>query len=128
MEFVAIVAGLVLAEYLFFAVRAGVVRGRHEIAAPSMTGHPAFERAVRVQENTLEQLIVFLPALWMFGRFVSPPGAALLGLVFLVGRALYWRGYVEDPPRRGPGFLIGLVATVLLLTGGILGALAAAIG
>ena len=128
MEFVAVVAGLVLAEYLFFAVRAALARGRHEVAAPSMTGPPAFERAVRVQGNTLEQLIVFLPALWMFGRFVSPPGAALLGLVFLVGRALYWRGYVEDPPRRGPGFLIGLVATVLLLTGGILGALAAAIG
>jgi uncharacterized MAPEG superfamily protein len=93
-----------------------------------MTGHPAFERAVRVQGNTLEQLIVFLPALWMFGHFVSPPGAALLGLAFLIGRALYWRGYVQDPPRRGPGFLIGLVATLLLLTGGILGALAAAIG
>jgi uncharacterized membrane protein YecN with MAPEG domain len=128
LEWVAIVAGLVLAEYLFFTVRAGVARGRHEVAAPSMTGHPAFERAVRVQGNTLEQLIVFLPALWIFARFVSPPGAALLGLVFLVGRALYWRGYVQDPPRRGPGFLIGLVATTLLLAGGILGALAAAIG
>jgi uncharacterized membrane protein YecN with MAPEG domain len=122
------VAGLVLAEYLFFSVRAGVTRARHEVAAPSMTGHPAFERAVRVQGNTLEQLIVFLPALWMFGRFVSPSWAALLGLAFLVGRALYWRGYVEDPPRRGPGFLVGLVATLLLLVGGILGALAAAIG
>lgn len=128
MEWVAIVAGLVLAEYLFFTVRAGVARGRHEVAAPSMTGHVSFERAVRVQGNTLEQLIVFLPALWMFARFVSPPGAALLGLVFMVGRALYWRGYVQDPPQRGPGFLIGLVATTLLLAGGILGALAAAIG
>jgi len=128
LEWVAIVAGLVLAEYLFFTVRAGVARGRHEVAAPSMTGHAAFERAVRVQGNTLEQLIVFLPALGMFAHFVNPPGAALLGLVFLIGRALYWRGYVQDPPSRGPGFLISLVATVLLLTGGILGALAAAIG
>jgi glutathione S-transferase len=127
MEWVAVVTGLVLAEYIFFSVRAGLARGKHEIVAPAMTGHPAFERSYRVQANTLEQLVVFLPGLWLFARYVSAPVACLLGLAFLVGRALYYRGYVQDPPRRGPGFLIGVVANAILLLGGVVGALVAAL-
>lgn len=127
MEWVAVVTGLVLVEYVFFTMRAGLMRGRHEIAAPHMTGHAVFERHYRVQANTLEQLIVFLPALWLFAAYVHAGVAALLGLVFGVGRALYYRGYVEDPARRGPGFLIGGVATLILLAGGLLGALVGAL-
>ncbi len=123
MEWVAIVTGLVLVEYLFFALQAGLMRGRHEVPAPSMTGHATFERAFRAQANMLEQLIVFLPSLWMFAWFVNAPIAAALGLVFLVGRFLYGRGYVLDPPKRGPGFLIGFGSQAILLLGGIVGAL-----
>jgi len=127
MEWVAVVAGLVLAEYLYFSVRTGLARGRYEVPAPAMAGHPVFERTYRVQANTLEQLIVFLPALWLFAYYVSAPVASVLGLAFLVGRALYARGYVRDPARRGPGFLIGSVATAILLLGGLVGALLGAL-
>lgn len=127
MEWVAVVTGLVLVEYMYFAMRAGLERGRHGVPAPSMTGDPAFERAFRAQANTLEQLIVFLPSLWIFARFVSAPVAAILGFVFLIGRGLYGRGYILDPPKRGPGFLIGMVCQAILLLGGIVGALVAAL-
>lgn len=127
MEWVAIVTGLVLAEYVFFMMHVGMARSRHEIPAPSTSGSPDFERSFRAQGNTVEQLIVFLPSLWLFAHYVSAPLAALLGVVFGVGRALYWRGYVTNPPGRGPGFLIGLIASSILLLGGILGALVAAL-
>jgi uncharacterized MAPEG superfamily protein len=125
-EWVAVVAGLAVVEYLFFAMQTGLARGRYEVPAPAMTGHPVFERTYRVQANTLEQLVAFLPGLWLFSTYVSGPIAAGLGLAFLVGRLLYFRGYVQDPARRGPGFLIGYVATVVLVLGGLVGALVAA--
>lgn len=127
MEWVGVVTGLVLAEYLFFTMHTGMARSRHEIPAPATTGSPEFERSFRAQGNTVEQLIAFLPSLWLFAFYVSAPGAALLGLAFALGRGLYWRGYVLDPPRRGPGFLIGLVSTAILLVGGVIGALVAAL-
>lgn len=123
MEWVAAVAILALVEYLFFAAKTGMARGRYNVPAPATTGHPVFERTLRVQQNTLEQLIVFLPGLYLFSVYASPTFGALLGLVFVVGRALYYRGYVEDPGKRGPGFLVGFAANAVLLAGGLVGAL-----
>jgi uncharacterized membrane protein YecN with MAPEG domain len=123
MELVAIIASLALAEYLVFMMRAGMARGRYGVAAPATHGHPQFERNLRVQENTVEQLVVFLPSIFLFGHYVSPGLAALLGLVFITGRALYAYAYVNDPARRGPGFLMTLLANALLLLGGLVGAL-----
>lgn len=125
MELVAVVAILALAEYLYFAMRAGWARGRYEVAAPATHGHPLFERHLRVQENTIEQLVVFLPGLFLFARYVSPPVAAGLGLVFILGRALYARAYVSDPAGRGPGFLLTLLSNAVLLLGGLVGAVVA---
>jgi uncharacterized membrane protein YecN with MAPEG domain len=127
LQWVAVVAGLAILEYLFFALQVGLARGRYEVPAPAMSGHPVFERTYRVQANTLEQLVAFLPGLWLFGAYVSAPLAALLGLAFIVGRLLYFQGYVKDPGQRGPGFLIGYVATLILVVGGLLGALVAAL-
>jgi uncharacterized membrane protein YecN with MAPEG domain len=121
MRLVFIVVGLVLIEYLVFVVMAGRARGQFGVAAPAAHGHPIFERHFRVQQNTVEQLVVFLPAIFLFARFASERGAAVLGLVFLVGRALYARGYVLDPAKRGPGFLLTIAANVILLVGGLLG-------
>jgi uncharacterized membrane protein YecN with MAPEG domain len=122
MALVAIVAGLALAEYGVFVILAGQARGRYGVAAPATTGHPIFERHFRVQQNTVEQLAIFLPALFLFAMFWSHAVAAVLGLVFILGRALYARGYVIDPARRGPGFLLTITANTLLLLGGIVGA------
>lgn len=127
MELVWVVVGLVLVEYMAIALATGRARGRYEVPAPATTGHPLFERHYRVQQNTVEQLVVFLPALFLFAVTVSAPIAALLGLVFAVGRALYARAYVADPARRGTGFVIGGVATAILVVGGLLGALARAL-
>ncbi len=122
---VGIVAAIALIEYVVFVFRAGRARGRHGIAAPAVTGHPDFERNLRVQENTVEQLVIFLPALFLCAFFVSPPVAAGLGLVFVLGRGLYAHAYVTNPSKRGPGFLLTLASNFLLLLGGLVGAVLA---
>jgi uncharacterized membrane protein YecN with MAPEG domain len=124
MEFVAIVGALALLEYGVFVLICGHARGRHGVVAPATTGNAAFERAFRVQMNTLEQLVIFLPGLLLFAVYVSEPWAAALGVVFILGRALYARSYLTDPARRGPGFGITLLANGALLIGGLIGAIA----
>ena len=124
---VTFVAGLALIEYLVITLECGRARGRLGVPAPATTGNPEFERYLRVQYNTIEQLVIFLPALFAFGHFVSSGGAAALGGVFIVGRALYARGYVRDPAKRGPGFGLTLLANSALLLGATLGALWAAV-
>lgn len=123
----AAVTVLALAEYTWFGMLVGRARGRYEVPAPATTGHEVFERYFRVQANTVEQLVVFLPALWIFGLFVSPGIGALVGLVFVAGRALYARGYVQSPERRGAGFAVTVLANAVLLVGGLVGALVAAL-
>jgi len=125
---VTFVAGLALIEYYVITVQCGRARGRLGVPAPAMTGHPEFERYVRVQYNTIEQLVIFLPALFAFGHFVSPVWGAALGGVFIVGRALFARGYWQDPAKRGPGFGLTLLANTLLLLGATVGALWAVVG
>jgi uncharacterized membrane protein YecN with MAPEG domain len=123
MELVAIVAVLALLEYGVFVLICGNARGRHGVPAPATTGNTAFERAFRVQMNTVEQLVIFLPGLLLFALYVSAPWAAALGIVFILGRALYARSYLTDPARRGPGFGITLLANAALLLGGLIGAI-----
>jgi glutathione S-transferase len=125
MELVAVVVALALGEYLFFTMKAGQARGRLGVAAPAITGNAEFERYLRVQYNTIEQLVIFVPAIWLFARYVNAPMASGIGLVFILGRALYARGYWADPARRGPGFGLTLLANVVLLAGGLIGAIAA---
>jgi uncharacterized membrane protein YecN with MAPEG domain len=127
MEPVAIVAALVMIEYLVIVGLTGRARGQYGVAAPATTGHPVFERWLRVQANTVEQLVVFFPALWLFAAYVSPSAAAAIGALFLVARALFARGYVQDPARRGPGFALSYLANAVLAIGGLIGAIASAL-
>jgi uncharacterized membrane protein YecN with MAPEG domain len=128
MALVAVVAVLALLEYFVFVFQCGRARGRLGVAAPAITGNTEFERYYRVQLNTVEQLVIFLPALFLFAHFLAWHGtAAGLGVVFVVGRALYARAYVTDPARRGPGFGLTLLANALLLLGALVGALRAAL-
>jgi hypothetical protein len=123
MELVAIVGALALLEYGVFVMLCGYKRGRAGVPAPATTGNAEFERYYRVQMNTVEQLVIFVPALPVFALYVSEMGAVALGCLFILGRAIYARGYVRDPAGRGPGFLMTLLANVVLVIGALVGAL-----
>lgn len=112
---------------LLLATGIGVARARvkYGVAAPATTGHEVFERHFRVQMNTLEQIIVFLPALWLFAVYCNDPFAAMLGVIWLVGCVLYMVGYVRDPKQRGAGFGIAALASMVLLIGALAGVLRA---
>ena len=127
MNLVAIVIGLALVEYFVFGLLVGRARQQFGVAAPAMSGHPVFERYMRVHQNTMEQLVLFVPAMLIFGVYVSGTVAALLGLVWIAGRALYLRGYVADPAKRSTGFALTALPQLILLVDGIVGALVAAL-
>jgi glutathione S-transferase len=126
MALVNIVLALALAEYLYFGFAVGRARERYGIKAPAITGHQTFERYYRVQMNTLEVLIAFVPALWLFAYYVSAQWAAVLGAVFIVGRLVYFRAYVSDPSKRNLGFLLSILPVAALIVGGLIGATRAA--
>jgi uncharacterized membrane protein YecN with MAPEG domain len=122
MELVAIVIVLALLEFVVFGALVGRARGRYGVKAPATGGHEIFDRYFRVHYNTMEMLVVFVPAVWLFGLYVSPRWGAILGAVFLVGRILYLRGYVADPSKREFGFGLSVLPVVVLLVGALLGA------
>lgn len=126
MQYVALVTLLLVAQYFIFTMLVGAARGKSGIQAPAVTGDENFERAYRVQMNTLEQLVMTLPVLWLSGIYFDSMVAALLGLVFFVGRVLYRAAYVREPGKRGAGFGIGFLGTLGLLgtaLWGVIGAL-----
>ena len=122
MEIIAIITVVALLEYMVFSFQVGAARGKYDVPAPATTGNEIFERLNRVQQNTLEQLIVFLPTLWIFALHTSVTGAAILGTLFIIGRAIYAITYVADPAKRSAGFLLGFLANACLLLGGLYGA------
>ena len=119
----AIITWLALALYFYLTYNVGRARAKHKIAPPKTTGPEEFERYWRVQQNTLEQLMLFLPALWLFSIYLSPVWGALIGLVWVFARLMYAMGYYQDAAKRMPGFVAGLVAVVLLMIGSIYGML-----
>jgi len=127
MHYVAIVTVLALLEFWWFGMLVGRARTKYGIAAPAMSGNELFERQFRVHMNTLEQLMVFLPALWLFAHYLNPIWAAALGAVFIVGRAIYATSYVRDPKSRSLGFALSALPTVFLLIGVLWGAVRAII-
>jgi glutathione S-transferase len=115
---VALITVLALMVYLWQGQRVGSARGRLGVVAPAITGNPEFERIFRVQANTLESLIVFLPALWLFSIYTAGDWiTAALGLVWIVGRILYTTAYSREAGARGLGFGISTVAMLILLLG-----------
>ena len=122
MEILVIVTSIILLQAFVFAIQVGSARVKYGVNAPAITGAPEFERAFRIHQNTLEQLIILIPSMWMFAQFWRPEMAAGIGLVFVVGRQIYRSAYLKDPGGRSMGFSIGALATVILLLGGLIGA------
>jgi glutathione S-transferase len=122
MPYVHIVLALALLEFFLFCLAVARARETYNVPPPATTGHEAFERYFRVQMNTLEQLVIFVPSLLLFARYVNAWIAALLGLTFIIGRAVYFRGYVRAAQQRHFGFMLSVIPNVTLLAGGLLGA------
>lgn len=125
MAAVTAIAMLALVEYLYFSMEVGKARARSGIEAPAVTGDPAFERVFRAQANTMEQLVVFLPAVYAAGYFIHELYAVAAGFLFLVGRAVYFRSYVRGA-SRGLGMGLTMVANLALVIGGLIGSLVVA--
>ena len=122
MIYVHIIALLAIVQFIIFSMLVGAARGKYGIKAPAMTGNEHFERAVRVQMNTLEQLVCFLPALLISASYWPQTYVAGAGLVYLVGRTLYRQAYVADPAKRGLGFALTVLPTMVLVLAGLVGA------
>jgi glutathione S-transferase len=121
MELVYLTIVLALLEYIVMAALVGRARGKHGISAPAMTGHPDFERANRVHVNTLENLIIFIPAVWLFGSYVSAGWAAGFGFLFVVARAVYAFGYLRAAEKRGVGAGVTGIVNIVLVVGALVG-------
>ena len=122
MAAVAIVTGLILIQTFHFAFQVGQARVKHGVNAPAITGADEFNRAFRVHQNSVEQLILFIPALWMFAYYIHDLTAAGIGLLYLVSRVIYRHHYLKDPKSRGTGFLPGVLLLAILILGSIIGA------
>ncbi len=123
MSLVHLVIALALVEFLYFGWAVSTARERYKVLAPATTGNPTFECYFRVQANTLEQLIIFLPSIVIFAHYWGPHIAAALGAVFIIGRAMYFYGYTRAPDRRSAGFLVSALPNLALLIGSIVGAI-----
>ncbi|WP_199100866.1 MAPEG family protein [Dyella sp. ASV21] len=99
----------------------GHARGKYGVKAPAISGHPAFERAWRVQMNTLESTVMFLPTLWLAVQYGFTLWGGAAGLVWVVGRVWYAVAYLKDPAKRGPGFMVSSAGWGVLLVLGVTG-------
>lgn len=105
-----------IAVIAYFGTAVLVARARRAtgVKAPAVSGHPDLERAIRVQTNMLEWMPIFLPALWLAALYVSDAWASVIGAVWIVGRVLYARGYIEAADKRGLGFIVQAFAAFAL--------------
>ena len=125
MAWVDLVALLSIIQLVVFGVLVGRARGQYGIAAPATSGHPVFERYFRVQMNTIETLLVFLPALWIAAKYWPPRYVALVGAVYLVGRVVYLKAYVREPKSRSLGFSLSMLPALALVLAALVGTLRA---
>ncbi|MGC6511417.1 MAG: MAPEG family protein [Parvibaculales bacterium] len=118
----------IIAVYFWTLMQTGMARGKYNIQAPAVSGNPDFERVFRVQNNTLEQIVLFVPVLWVFALFY-PHGngdciAAVTGFVFGVSRIIYALGYYNEAGKRTTGFMIGFVTFIATFMGALYGVIA----
>jgi glutathione S-transferase len=123
-NYTAIVTLLALLFYFYTSLEVAKARVKFGVRAPATSGQPEFERVFRVQMNTLEWIPIFLPSLWLFALYVNDAAAAAIGLLWIVGRVLYFRGYAAAAEKRGRGFGIQSLAAFALLIGAFAGIVA----
>ena len=110
----ALVTLLAILLYFYTGIRVGMARAKTGIKAPATVGNPEFERAFRIQMNTLEWMPIMLPAMWLVALYVGDIWAAAGGLVWIIGRGLYIQGYTQAAEKRGLGFGIQALAAMVL--------------
>ncbi len=115
-----IVTLLALLEYSILGAMVGRARQKYGVEAPATTGDPDFERYFRVHVNTLESLIVFIPALWIFSLTVSYHFGVALGLLFVIARIIYASGYLSAPAKRAPGAIATFAINAILVLGSLI--------
>ena len=115
----ALVTLLALAFYFFTCINVSRSRTKTGVKVPAMSGHPDFERAFRIQMNTLEWMPILLPSLWLFAIDISDAMAAAIGAVWIIGRIVYFVGYSQAAAKRGPGFAIQALAAIALWAGAL---------
>jgi uncharacterized membrane protein YecN with MAPEG domain len=115
MELLAIITVLILIQTLFFGFEVGKARGKYNIKAPAVSGDEMFDRHYRIHQNTIEQIVIFIPSLWLFGYFVHMNIGAGLGLLFLIGRFIFRSAYLKDPASREIGFIMGFLPIAICL-------------
>ena len=128
MAWVEIVTLLAVVQFMAFGFLVGAARVKYGVKAPATTGHEVFERHFRVQMNTLETLVAFLPSLWIAAHYWSPPVMAAIGAVYLIGRQIYLASYVRDPASRSAGYGLSFLPTAVLAVAGLIGAVRALLG
>ena len=121
MVWVSAIVLLAVLQYVILGILVGRARGRYGVAAPATTGHPKFERWFRVHQNSLEMLMAFIPAIWLFGWWVSPTWGTAIGLLFIAGRIIYAVQYIAEPKSRLLGASISYFAVLALVIGCLAG-------
>lgn len=116
-----LITALTLLLYFVVTINVGRARAKYNVSPPAMSGDANFERVLRVQQNMLEQLIFFLPLLWLFSFYISPLWGAFFGTVWLIGRIIYAWGYYQAAEKRGIGFAISSLSSMALLAGSLVG-------
>ncbi len=127
MPLVHLVIALALTQFFFFLYAVGKARGTYKVTAPATTGNEVFERYFRVQMNTLELLVMFVPSILIFAQYFGAYLAAVLGAIYLVGRLVYFTSYVKDPKSRGLGYGLSVGPILVMIAGAIVGAIRAAV-
>jgi len=128
MEYVDLVAIIAVLQFLFFGAMTGKAREKTGLKGPAVTGNHEFECMYRVQMNTLELLVIFLPALYIASKYWSSMIIAGIGIVYVIGRVLYWRAYVTEPSKRGPGFMLSIIPAAILAVMALIGIIMSMLG
>jgi len=108
-----------MAIYFALTFNVGRARSKYKVQAPATDGPDAFQRVLRVQENTVEQLALHLPLLWIAAFAMDDIFAAAFGAIWAFSRVIYARGYYQKAKRRHKGFLIGMLVNIVLFIGAL---------